>query len=106
MNDKMLIRVGESEYKPLLDRDRALNDVRQHLGPWLKLIQDVTNYGTNLIPRCFSTSERKLRDVVVLGILLRQVVAMLDGVEILLSQGAAHAASLQMRAALEAIYLY
>jgi len=101
----MLIRVGESEYKPLLDRGRVLADIQQHLGPWINLIRDVTNYGTNLIPRCFSSSDRNLKDVVVIGILLRQVVAMLDGVEILLSQGAAYAAQLQMRALFEA-YIY
>src|SRR5208283_2575345 len=42
----------------------------------------------------------------VLAILLRQVVAMLDGVELLLSNGATHAAQLQMRALFEAsIYI-
>jgi hypothetical protein len=102
---KMLVRVGENEYKPLLDRERASADVKQHLSPWINLLRDVTNYGTNLIPRCFSSSEKKLKDVVVIGILLRQAVAMLDGVEILLSQGAVHAASLQMRALFEA-YVY
>jgi len=102
---KMLIRVGESEYKPLLDRDRVVADVNQHLSPWINLIRDVTDYGTNLIPRCFSSSEKKLKDVVVLGVLLRQAVAMLDGVEILLSQGAVHTANLQMRALFEA-YVY
>jgi hypothetical protein len=101
----MLIRVGENEFKPLLDRDRALIDVNRHLRPWLDLIRDVTNYGTNLIPRCFSSSEKKFKDVVVIGILLRQVVAMLDSVEILLSQGAPHPANLQMRALFEA-YVY
>lgn len=101
----MLLRVGESEYKPLLDREKASGDVKQHLGPWINLLRDITNYGTNLIPRCFSSSQRKLRDVVVIGILLRQAVAMLDGVEILLSQGAVHAAALPMRALFEA-YIY
>ena len=101
----MLIRVGENEFKPLLDRDRALDDVKRHLRPWLDLIRDVTNYGTNLIPRCFSSSEKKFKDVVVIGTLLRQVVAMLDSVEILLSQGAPHPANLQMRALFEA-YVY
>jgi hypothetical protein len=98
----MLIKVGESEFKPLLNRNKTIADIKEHLGPWLALIRDVVNYGSNLIPRCFSSSEKGLKDTVLLAILLRQVVAMLDGVETLLSNGATHAAQLQMRALFEA----
>jgi hypothetical protein len=98
----MLIRVPESEFKALLDHDKVVADIKKHLSPWTKLIQDVTNYGSNLIPRGFSSSDRNLKDVVVLAILLRQALAMLDGVDILLSNGAVHVAHLQMRALFEA----
>ena len=98
----MLIRVPESEYKPLLDRDKAVADVKTHLRRWVDLIHDVTSYGSNLIPRCFASSERKLKDVILIGVLLRQVVAMLDGMDILLTNGATYAAHLQMRALFEA----
>ena len=54
----MLINVGESEFKPLLDRDRVLGDIKEHLSPWTALIRDVTDYGSNLIPRCFTSSEK------------------------------------------------
>ena len=41
-----------------------------------------------------------------LGALLRQIVTMLDGVEVLLSNGASYTAQLQLRALLEAsIYI-
>lgn len=98
----MLVKVGENEFKPLLDREKVIADIKEHLRPRIELIRDLTNYGTNLIPRCFNSSEKKLKDAVVLAILLRQAVAMLDAVEILLSSGAAHAAHLQMRALFEA----
>jgi len=98
----MLIRKRENEFKPLLDSEQIVADVKEHLKPWVDLLRDITNYGTNLIPRCFSSSDRGLKDVVVIAILLRQTVAMLDGVEILLSKGASHAAHLQMRALFEA----
>ena len=98
----MLIKVGENEFKPLLDRDKVTADIKEHLSPWIDLIRDLTNYGSLLIPRCFSSSARDLKDAVVLAILLRQVVAMLDGIEVLLSNGAVHAAQLQLRALLEA----
>jgi Family of unknown function (DUF5677) len=102
----LLIKVPESEFKPLLDRDRTLADIRDHLEPWLRLIRDITSYGTHLIPRCMLSSERKLSDAVILAILSRQIVAMLDGVEILVSSGAVYAANLPMRALFEAsVYL-
>lgn len=100
MND-LLIKVRENEFKPLLDREKTAEDVKQ-LKPWLLLIRDIVNYGTNLIPRCISSSDRKLEDAVLVAALLRQVVAMLDGVEVLLSEGAVYAANLQMRALFEA----
>jgi len=100
VND-LLIKVRENEFKPLLDREKTAEDVKQ-LKPWLLLIRDIVNYGTNLIPRCISSSDRKLEDAVLVAALLRQVVAMLDGVEVLLSEGAVYAANLQMRALFEA----
>ncbi len=97
----LLIKVRESEFKPLLDNDKVVVEIKTHLGPWTDLLRDLTNYGTNLIPRCFSSSERGMKDVVIIAILLRQAVAMLDGVEILLSKGAVHIAHLEMRALFE-----
>jgi hypothetical protein len=101
-NRSLLIRVRENEYKPLLDRDRVPTDIKKYLTPWTDLLEDLTNYGSNLVPRCYSSSGRGLKDVVVLMILLRQAVAMLDGIGILLSQGAVHSAQLQLRALFEA----
>jgi len=98
----LLIRPGENEYKPLLDRERTVADIKEHLTPWVRQIRDIANYGTNLIPRCIVSSERRLEDAILIAVLLRQAVAMLDGVEVLLSNGAVHAASLQMRGLFEA----
>jgi len=103
---EMLIKVPESEFKPLLDRDGTLAGVNEHLQPWVHLIRDITSYGTNLVPRCMVDGDRKVADAVILAILLRQVIAMLDAIEILLPNGAVYAANLQMRALFEAsIYL-
>jgi hypothetical protein len=102
----MLVKVGENEFKALLNRDETIANVKEHLSPWLDLLRDLSNYGSNLIPRCFSSSARGLKDAVVLGTLLRQIVTMLDGVEVLLSNGAPYTAQLQLRALLEAsIYI-
>lgn len=101
-DEEMLIRVPENEYKPLLDREKAVADVRNCLSRWTTLIHDVTSYGSNLIPRAFTSSPRQLRDTILVGVLLRQVVAMLDAMDILLSNGATYASHLQMRALFEA----
>lgn len=98
----LLIRVPESAFTALLDRDKVAADIKEHLSPWTALVNDMTNYGTNLIPRCFTSSDRDLKDLVVLAILLRQSVAMIDGIDILLSSGAVHVTHLQMRALFEA----
>lgn len=102
VENELLIQVPESEYKPLLDREKAAADVVSHLQRWIGLVHDVTSYGSNLIPRCFVSSERKLKDAILIGVLLRQVVAMLDGMDVLLASGATYAAQLQMRALFEA----
>jgi hypothetical protein len=47
-------------------------------------------------------SKRSLADAVILATLSRQVVSMLDGIEVLLSNGAVYAANLQLRALFEA----
>lgn len=100
--EDMLIRVREQAHRAILDSETATADAEKHLKPWLEVIRDLANYGTNLIVRCVHSSGRKTKDRVVLTILLRQAVAMLDGIEVLLSRGCTHAANLQMRALFEA----
>src|SRR5689334_9665827 len=96
------IATGEAEFVGLLEREKATSDVRRAFPDQLKLLRDVVNYGTNLIPRSFNSSDKELKDLVVIGILLRQVVAMLDSVEVLLSAGAVYGSGLQARAIFEA----
>jgi hypothetical protein len=98
----MLIKVPENEFRPLLDREHVVEDIAKHLKPWTDLIHDLASYGSNLVPRCYGSSEKSLTEMVVLAILLPQAVAMLDGVDILLANGSAHVANLQMRALFEA----
>lgn len=97
-----IIKVREKEFTRLLDRARAVSDVQLAYRNQLEMLRELTNYGTNLIPRCYGSSERELKDVVIIGILLRQVVAMLDAVEVLFSNGIVYAAGLQARAIFEA----
>src|SRR5690349_613502 len=86
----------------LLDREAAIRDVARALGKHLELLRDMTNYGSNLVVRAYHSSPMGMSDLVVCGVLLKQVVAMLDSVEVLLSAGTAHGAHLPARAAFEA----
>lgn len=101
-NRAMVIRDWESEYKPILDTEQPSAEIKRHLGPWLRIMRDIANYGAKLIPRCITSCDRKLEDAILIAILLRQCVAMLDTVEALLSVGAVHTSNLQMRSLFEA----
>lgn len=52
------------------------------------MLTDVVNYTSNLIARVYERSERKLRDVIVCYVLLKQFASMLDAVEMLARVGA------------------
>lgn len=96
------IKVRESEFKGLLNRADTIADAKRIFSAQLDVMVDLTNYGTNLIPRAYNSSQKDLKDVVLIAILLRQVVAMLDAIEVLASAGAIYAAELQARALFEA----
>lgn len=92
----------EKEFKIIIDREKAEQDVKQHFSRHLELLIDLTNYGSNLIPRVFDSSDKKLVDIVLVCVLLKQVVSMVDAVEVLVSKGAVAAAAMPTRAAFEA----
>jgi hypothetical protein len=94
--------VTEKPLAKLLDREKAAAEVAQHFQEHLDALTDMVNYGTNLIIRAYSSSEKRSLDVVVLGVLLKQMVAMLDAADVLLRAGIVHATFLPARAALEA----
>jgi len=91
-----------SALQTILDREKPVNAVREHFGDQLWLLRDLANYGSNLIVRCFESSEKSAADVIVLGALVKQAVAMLDGVELHLSNAAVLASHISTRALYEA----
>lgn len=92
----------ENEYKRLIDRDKQIVYVQTRYAGILGVLRDMVNYGSNLIPRCFVSSNRRLEDAIILGVLLRQAVAMFDAIEILVSNAAVYPCYLQTRAIFEA----
>lgn len=94
--------MAERPLKGILDREEARAIVEAHFAAQLAFLRDLANYGSNLIYRAFDSSPRQWTDVVLCGVLLKQAVAMVDGVEVLLSAGCGHAAFLPARTAFEA----
>jgi hypothetical protein len=86
----------------ILDREKHEADVRQHFAKHIDLLVALANYGSNLIPRAYDSSAKKLEDIIVVAVLLKQVVSMIDAVEVLISKGVVGPATLQARAAFEA----
>lgn len=92
----------EDEFKLILDREKHKKDSQQIFSRQINLLTDLVNYGSNLIPRSYDSSSKKLEDIIVIGVLLKQVVSMIDAIEILVSNGAVQAAHLEARSAFEA----
>lgn len=100
------MKMKETPHKILLDRNDPARQMAERFTPQLDLITDLADYASNLIPRAFERSERKLRDVIVCYGFLKQVTAMLDAFDVLARAGAIHAAHLPARAAFEgSLYL-
>lgn len=96
----------ETPHRGILDRAEAEKLIKEHFSPQVLLLQEMANYGSNLVVRAYNSSNNKLEDAIICGVLLRQVVAMVDAVGTLVASGAIHAAYLPSRAAFEAsLYL-
>jgi hypothetical protein len=96
----------ERPYRDLLDRDRHIAEVHEHYRSQLELLHDLANYGSNLIPRAYHSGPKGMTEAIVIGVLLKQVVAMVDALEVLVGAGAVHSTHLQARTADEAsIYI-
>ena len=75
-------------HRILLDRDLYHVLIKEHFADSLGLLEELVNYGSNLIPRCFESGEKKLHDVVILLNFLKQGVSLLDSIHILSARGA------------------
>jgi hypothetical protein len=96
----------EAPLSTILDPVQTESHVSEHLSDQIALLQDLANYGSNLVIRAYNSSSRDLPALITCGVLLKQVVAMLDAIHVLAKAGCVHAAHLPARAAFEAsIYL-
>ena len=90
----------------LLDRDEIQKWITENYSESIELMRDLVCYGTGLMPRVFESSNKHSCDVLTVFVLLKQIITMLDAVEVLVSSGTILAAHLQARAIMEAtLYL-
>lgn len=92
----------EAPHPAILNREEPRAVAELHFARQTALLRDLANYGSNLVVRAFDSSPKRMAEVVTCGVLLKQVVAMVDAAEILLSAGCGHAAFLPARTAFEA----
>jgi hypothetical protein len=82
----------DTPHSTLLDRSTQTSAIAKGYTPQLDMLTDMVNYTSNLILRCYGSSEKQLRDLIVCYVLLKQFAGMLDCVEILARAGAINAA--------------
>ena len=89
-------------FEKLLHRELHIHDAQKYFAPQLKMLEEISNYGSTLIAGTFHTSQRGLKDVVVLIVLLKQVVAMIDSIQVLAKNACADSVQLAGRSLIEA----
>ena len=73
----------------ILDRTLFRTQIGKFFADQLALLEQVVNYGTNLVPRCFNSSDRGVADTVAVVSFLKHAVTSLDAIYILAREGAA-----------------
>jgi Family of unknown function (DUF5677) len=101
MSNATIRRPELGAHEVILDRPEAESAVKTHFADELLALQELVDYGTHLIPRCWASSNKKMEDMVVLTILLKQALALLDGAQVLVASGCVPTAWLQLRALFE-----
>jgi len=72
-----------------------------HFKDAINLLNELLDYGTNLIPRAYTSSPKDLKAICVIFVQLRQFLEHLDGVATLIASGSPGTANLQLRSLLE-----
>ena len=73
----------------ILDRLLFRTQIGESFADQIALLEQVVNYGTTLIPRCFYSSDRGVADTVAIPSFLKHAVTSLDAISILSREGAA-----------------
>lgn len=98
--------MAQEPHPQILERRTYEEIIQKHYSPIVSLLDEVANYGSQLIATSFEASEKKLHDAVVIAVLLKHIVSLLDAISILVAKSAVTASHLPLRAILEnSIYI-
>ena len=95
----------DAPHKEILDREIFRIRISESFAPQLELLEQMVNYGTNLIPRCFDSSGKKWPDIVCIGSFFKHAVGALDAIHLLVREGSTTACEAHIRSVFE-INLY
>lgn len=95
----------EPEFTSIIDRLKNEAEANIIYAKQIELLIDFVNYGSSLITRAYSSSKRNIDDIMIIAVLLKHIIQMIDGVQVLVSAGNSQTATLQARSAFEA-YIY
>jgi hypothetical protein len=87
-------------YKPILNREYG-NGMASQFKDSIDLLNEVLDYGSRLIPRAFVSSLKDIKAFCLIFVQLREFLAHLDAIAILLDAGNSFSANLQLRSLLE-----
>lgn len=78
----------DDAHDAILDRGIFARQIADSFSPQIKLMEQLVNYGTSLLPRSFDSSNKGIPDTVAILSFLKHAVTSLDGISILVAQGA------------------
>jgi uncharacterized protein DUF5677 len=99
---RALIPSPGGAYGNILNRALAEANAEQYLKPHILVLEDMADYGTHLLPRCWLESKRGIRDIVALVVLTKQVLESIDASLELLRRSCVKPCMLTVRSAFEA----
>jgi len=101
----MGLYIKEKPHHQILDREMVIKQVSENFKDQIDLLEDLVNYGTNLLIRALPTQNVEFEDSVVLAVLFKHAITLLDSVHILVTNGAVLSAHIPARCLFE-IMLY
>jgi hypothetical protein len=91
----------DNAHDAILDRNLFKVQIADSFAPQIALLEQLVNYGTNLIIRCFNSSARGIPETVALLGFVKHAITSLDAIHILVKEGAALACFPHIRSLFE-----
>lgn len=91
----------DNPHTAILDRTIFRTLIGESFSPQMDVLEQMVNYGTNLLPRCYASSNKRIPDTVAILSFLKHAVSSLDAIHILAREGAILACMTHIRSLFE-----